>query len=221
MRHAMILAAGRGSRLRPWTDTTPKPLIEVCGRPLIDWRLSALAQAGIGDVVINVAWLADQIRSYVADGARWGLRVRYSDEGEAALETGGGIANALPLLPADEPVLVCNADVWSDFPLARLATLDWPAGRLAHLVLVPPLPGMRADFDLVDGQVVDAPIPPWTFSGISLIHPALVAGRQARAFALAPCLRRAMAQSAVSGEVYDGVWSDIGTPERLAEVNHR
>ena len=103
MRHAMILAAGRGSRLRPWTDTTPKPLIEVCGRPLIDWRLSALAQAGIGDVVINVAWLADQIRSYVADGARWGLRVRYSDEGEAALETGGGIANALPLLPAIRP----------------------------------------------------------------------------------------------------------------------
>ncbi|WP_348674778.1 mannose-1-phosphate guanylyltransferase, partial [uncultured Abyssibacter sp.] len=160
----------------------------------------------------------DRIRDHVGDGRRWGLRVRYSDEGEAALETGGGIANALPLLPPDEPVLICNADVWSDYSLTGLATLNWPAGRLAHLVLVPPLPGMRADFDLDDGRVVDSPAPSWTFSGISLIHPDLVAGQAERAFPLAPLLRQAMARSVVSGELYRGVWNDVGTPERLAAV---
>ena len=215
----MILAAGRGSRLRPWTDTTPKPLVRVQGRPLIDWRLAALALAGVRDVVINIAWLGDQIRDFVGDGGRWGLRVRFSDEGDAALETGGGIARALPLLPPDEPLLVCNADVWSDYPLDSLAAMRWSAGQLAHLVLVPPMAGMRADFDLVDGCVADAQVPQWTFSGMSLIHPQLVAGRREAAFALAPCLRSAMAKGAVSGEVYRGVWSDVGTPERLAEVN--
>jgi len=214
----MILAAGRGSRLRPLTDTTPKPLVEVRGQPLIDWRLDAIARAGLEDVVVNLAWLGDRIRDHVGDGRRWGLRVRYSDEGEAALETGGGIANALPLLPPDEPVLICNADVWSDYSLTGLATLNWPAGRLAHLVLVPPLPGMRADFDLDDGRVVDSPAPSWTFSGISLIHPDLVAGQAERAFPLAPLLRQAMARSVVSGELYRGVWNDVGTPERLAAV---
>ena len=217
IRHAVILAAGRGQRLRPLTDRLPKPLVQVRGRALIDWRLQALADAGIEQVVINLAWLGEQIRTAVGNGDRWGLRIRYSDEGDSALETGGGLARARALLPADQPFVVCNADVWSDYSLRALVERPWADGQLAHLVLVPPPAGMRGDFALAGDRVVDRPR--LTFSGISLIPPELVEPRGQTAFALAPRLREAMAQQRVTGECYHGVWSDIGTPERLAAAN--
>lgn len=214
-----ILAAGRGSRLRPLTDTTPKPLVRVQGHALIDWRLEAMAAAGIDDVVINLAWLGDAIRAHVGDGERYGLRVRYSDEGSAALETGGGFARALSVLGTSEPVLVTNADVWTDYPLRHLVQRAWPADALAHLVLVPPPTEEGAgDFGLDGDRVCDTPRQ-WTFSGVSVLHPALVADVDASAFPLAPCLHAAAARHQVSGEVYHGIWSDVGTPERLAAVN--
>lgn len=216
-RHAVILAAGRGRRLRPLTDRLPKPLVPVRGRALIEWRLQALADAGVEQVVINLSWLGDQIREAVGSGERWGLRVRYSEEGDTALETGGGLARACSMLPADAPFLVCNADVWSDYPLQSLVERPWAAGQLAHLVLVPPLEGMRADFGLEGERVVDAPA--LIFSGISLLHPALVEPRGQAVFALAPRLREAIRRQQVTGERYLGVWSDIGTPERLSAAN--
>lgn len=214
---AMVLAAGRGSRLRPLTDELPKPLVAVGGRPLIDWRLDALAAAGVRDVVINVAYRGQQIIDHVGDGSRWGLQVRISDEGEQALETGGGIAHALPLLGA-APVVLCNADAFCDLPLdglvARAGSLDTSLD--AHLVLVrnpPEHPG--GDFALADGWVSNSSQPRLTYSGLAVIRPAIVAGQPDAAFPLAPLLRTAMAQGRVSGERFDGFWCDVGTPQRL------
>jgi N-acetyl-alpha-D-muramate 1-phosphate uridylyltransferase len=212
---AMILAAGRGERLRPLTDHTPKPLIEAGGHSLLDWHLRALADAGFHEVVINLAWLGGHIRTAIGDGRAYGLAITYSDEGEQALETAGGIIHALPLL-GDEPFAVINGDIWTDYPRTRL---EPPApGRLAHLVLVdnpPHNPG--GDFGLEAGMVGsgDHTHPRFTFAGIGVYEPALFRNRPAGVTALAPVLREAMAAGRVSGEHYGGTWHDVGTQERL------
>lgn len=213
---AMILAAGKGERMRPLTLHTPKPLLPVAGQPLIEYHLRALAAAGFTEVVINHAWLGQQIEEHLGDGSRFGLSIRYSPEGEP-LETGGGILKALPLL-GEGPFLLVNGDVWTDYDLARLRA---PLPGLAHLVLVDN-PGHhgRGDFRLQGTQVVDGDDAPGTltFSGLSVLHPALFDGCQPGAFKLAPLLRQAMAAGQVSGEHYLGRWVDVGTQERLAEV---
>ena len=216
---AMILAAGRGARLRPLTDETPKPLLRVGGRMLIDWHLTRLAAAGVERVVINTAWLGEQIEAAVGQGGAWGVEVVYSREPEGALETGGGIARALPLL-GDGPFWVVNADVWTDYPFERLPRA--PAGR-AHVVLVPnPAHHPGGDFTL-DGQgrVGTPGAPRWTLGGIGAYRPELWQGCVDGAFALGPLLQEAAAQGRVTGEVWDGDWVDVGTPERLEEADRR
>lgn len=213
---AMILAAGRGERMRPLTDDTPKPLLAAGGRPLIDWHLERLAAAGCRRVVINLAWLGEQIAAHVGDGRRWGLEVRLSREGERGLETGGGIARALPLL-GDGPFLVINGDVWCDLDPAPL--LQPPAG-LAHLVLVPnPEHNPDGDFGLLGDAVVPAGGEPLTYSGIGVFHPDLFAGHRGGAFRLAPLLHRAIAAGQVTGQCHRGRWCDVGTPQRLRALD--
>ncbi len=210
----MILAAGRGERMRPLTDTTPKPLLSVGGRPLIEHHIEALRTAGIRELVINIAHLGDQIRSALGDGGRLGVRITYSPEPEGALETGGGIRQALPLL-GPEPFAVVNGDIWCDYPFARLPA-D-PAG-LAHLVLVdnpPEHPG--GDFALEGVRVVSSRAG-LTFAGISVLHPALFEGQAPGRFPLAPLLRAAAKEGRVSGEHHRGRWRDVGTPARLADL---
>jgi N-acetyl-alpha-D-muramate 1-phosphate uridylyltransferase len=212
---AMILAAGRGERMRPLTDRTPKPLLAVGGRALIEHHLEALARAGCSEVVINHAHLGEQIERALGNGARYGLRIRYSPEG-SALETGGGICHALPLL-GERPFVVVNGDIWTRYAYGGLPR-D-PEG-LAHLVLVDNPPHHPAgDFVLVDGAVCAAGGPRLTFSGIGVYRPELFGGCTPDAFPLAPLLRRAMAAGQVSGEHYRGPWIDVGTPERLAEAD--
>ncbi|MHC6223655.1 N-acetylmuramate alpha-1-phosphate uridylyltransferase MurU [Pseudomonas sp. X10] len=213
---AMILAAGKGERMRPLTLHTPKPLVPVAGVPLIEYHLQALAQAGFTEVVINHAWLGQQIEGHLGDGSRWGLSIRYSAESEP-LETGGGIFKALPLL-GDSPFLLVNGDVWTDYDFSLLRA---PLVGLAHLVLVDnPDHHGRGDFRLEEGKVsdTDGSGQTLTFSGISVLDPALFADCQPGAFKLAPLLRQAMAHGQVSGERYAGRWVDVGTLERLAEV---
>jgi MurNAc alpha-1-phosphate uridylyltransferase len=211
----MILAAGRGERMRPLTDTTPKPLLQAGGKALIEYHLEALAAAGFDTVVINHAHLGEQLQQALGDGSRFGLRIRYSPEGEA-LETGGGIFRALPLL-GDGPFAVINGDVWSDYPYARLRRLQ---PERAHLVLVDnPPQHPQGDFLLQGGRVAVGEGQRLTFSGIGVYHPTLFAGCREEAFPLAPLLRRAMAEGRVSGEHYRGQWFDIGTPERLARLD--
>ena len=213
---AMILAAGRGERMRPLTDQYPKPLLTVAGKPLIDYHLESLAAAGVREVVINLAWLGEKIMEHVGDGRRWGVRVRYSPEGRNALETGGGIHRALPLLgPA--PFWVVNGDVWTDYPLSRLPAE--PSG-LAHLVLVDNPPhNENGDFHLDQGAVTADRGPHLTFSGIGVYRPELFAGCEPGAFRLAPLLHAAAEKQAVTGERYEGRWFDIGTPQRLRELD--
>lgn len=212
---AMILAAGRGIRMRPLTDHTPKPLLEAGGRALIEYHIERLAQAGISQLVINHAHLGDQIEARLGNGSAYGVSILYSPE-DAALETGGGIFKALPLLGPD-PFVVVNADVWSDFDPGsmRLGESD-----LAHLILVDnPLHHPTGDFCLRGDRVLAEGEPRLTFSGIGLYDPALFADCQPGAFALAPLLRRAMALGRVSGRRHAGRWLDIGTPQRLAELD--
>jgi MurNAc alpha-1-phosphate uridylyltransferase len=221
---AMILAAGRGERMRPLTDRTPKPLLPVGGKPLIVWHLERLATAGLREVVINHAHLGGQIEAALGDGARWGLSIRYSPEPEGALETAGGIANALPLLGGDEAFLVINGDIYCDWDVARAATA-LAANDLAHLVLVPnPSHHPRGDFSLmgieVGADVTAAGAQACTFSGIGIYRPQLFAGiRRGERAQLAPLLRAAMAAGRVSGELHAGRWTDVGTPQRLAELD--
>jgi len=212
---AMILAAGRGERMRPLTDHTPKPLLRAGAKRLIEYHIEALAQAGFSEVVINHAHLGEQIEQVLGDGGRYGVVIHYSAEG-TALETGGGIFHALPLL-GDEPFLVINGDVWCDYPYERLRqqNVQW-----AHLVLVDnPPQHPQGDFVLRDGMVYDEEGERLTFSGIGIYHPRLFASCQPGAFPLAPLLRQAMAEGRVSGEHYRGWWSDIGTPERLEQLD--
>lgn len=214
----MILAAGRGERMRPLTDHTPKPLLPVAGQPLIVHQLRALQTAGITDLVINTGHLGEQLAVVLGDGGHWGLRIVYSPEPPEALETGGGILQALPLLGA-EPFLVVNGDVWTDYPFAQLLAIPID---LAHLVLVDNPPHHpKGDFVLrADGRVEEAEASRLTFSGISVLRPELFANCVPGRFPLGPLLRRAMTEGRVSGEHYCGGWRDIGTPQRLAELDH-
>ena len=215
---AMILAAGRGERMAPLTDTLPKPLLQVRGRPLIEWTIERLAWAGFAELVINHAHLGNMIEAALGDGARFGLSIRYSPEVEA-LETAGGIARALPLL-GPGPFLAVNADILCDFDYARLRGHEL-GSRLAHIVLVPnPAQHPAGDFALEGGLARSEGSPKWTFAGIGVYSPALFAsvadGQSAR---LAPILRTAMDSSRVSAEIHRGQWTDVGTPQRLADLN--
>ena len=209
----MILAAGRGERMRPLTDHTPKPLLVAGGKPLIVHHLERLARSGFRDLVINHAHLGERIEAALGDGSRWGVHIAYSPEA-SALETGGGIFHALALL-GPEPFLVVNGDVWTNLDFSHLALA---AGKLAHLVLVDNPPHHpRGDFHL-EGGLVQA-MPRLTFSGIGVYHPDLFRGCRPGAFPLAPLLRAAMAAGQVSGEHYRGLWLDIGTPQRLGDLD--
>jgi len=217
---AMILAAGRGERMRPLTFVKPKPLLEAGGAPLIVHHLRALGSAGFEDIVVNLSWLGEQIRTALGDGSRYGVRLHYSEEGPEPLETGGGILRALPLL-GDGPFVVMNGDVWSDFPYAALRERP-AAGDLAHLVLVPnPVHNPRGDFVLERGRIIEADGERFTFSGIGVYRASLFAGCSEGAFRLAPLLRAAARSGRVSGELHEGAWLDIGTPERLAHLDER
>jgi MurNAc alpha-1-phosphate uridylyltransferase len=212
----MLLAAGRGERLRPLTDERPKPLLEVRGQSLIEHHLQTLRDAGITIVVINLGWLGDQIVRRVGSGSRYGLEVVYSPEGDNILETGGGIHNALPLLGAD-PFIVVNADIFTDMPLPKKPLVE---GVQGHLVMVPrPEYRPHGDFDLCDGLVRNGDQPSLTFSGVAIYRPEFFAGCEAGRFPLAPMLREAADAGQLSGEVYSGTWMDIGTPERLRAAN--
>lgn len=214
--HAMILAAGRGERMRPLTDATPKPLLRAGGRALIEYHLDALVRAGITDIVINHAHLGDRIEAALGDGSRYGARIRYSAEPEGALETGGGIFQALPLL-GEGPFLVVNGDVWTDLDYASLPpTFD----GLAYLLLVDnPAHHPDGDFCLEGGRVRTCAGPRLTFSGIGLYRAALFRDCRPGRFPLAPLLRDAMAAGQVHGTRLQGRWLDIGTPQRLADLD--
>ncbi len=214
---AMILAAGLGTRMRPLTLTTPKPLLRVGGKALIEYHIERLVAAGFDDILINHAWLGTQIEAYLGDGHRYGARICYSAEGEP-LETGGGIFRVLDWLsPHGGPFVVVNGDVFTDYPFARLPrTLD----AEAHLVLVAnPEHHREGDFGLSEGRIREQGAERYTFSGVSVQTAALYDGCTAGAFALAPLLRRAIARGQVSGEYHGGCWVDVGTVERLQQLD--
>ena len=224
---ALIFAAGLGERMRPLTDHTPKPLLHVGGRPLIAWHLEKLAGCGVTDVVVNTSWLADQFPQTLGDGSDWGLRIQYSFEGPRPLETGGGMLHALPLL-GDAPFVLVNGDVWTDYDFANLPRN--PDGD-AHLVMVDrPPQATQGDFALDDdGYVRSEGANALTYAGIGVFRARLFDGWRAQVsdagtdetpprFRLAPLLRRAMARDAVTGEHHRGRWTDVGTPQRLAEL---
>ena len=212
----MLLAAGRGERMRPLTDDRPKPMLEAGGEPLLHYPLSALADAGVRRVVVNLAWQGGRIRDWLGDGARYGLEICYSDEGEQARETGGGILKALPLL-GSEPFWLVNGDVYSDYAFPPLRLAD---GDLAHLVMVPnPGHNPGGDFCLRAGRVTADGGDRLTYSGLSLLHPGLLDDRAPGIFPLAPLLIDAMKRGRVGGELYAGAWTDVGTPERLASLD--
>ena len=215
---AMILAAGRGSRMRPLTDHTPKPLLAVAGKPLIVWHIEKLKEAGFKNIVINIAWLGDQIPKALGDGSTFGVSLTYSNEQkEGALETAGGIIKALPLL-GDSPFLVVNGDVWCDYSYHSDIILQ--KGILAHLVLVNnPAHNQQGDFALDHQIVAQEGHQKYTFSGIGYYHPDFFANVPTGKQALAPLLRQAMDKHQISGEFFEGNWQDIGTPERLASLN--
>ena len=213
----MILAAGRGERLGPLTEATPKPLVEVAGQTLLGRHLKRLAGAGFTYAVINVSHLAEKITAHIGDGSRFGMRIDWSGEVEP-LETAGGIAQARTLLgPA--PFLLLNADIWCDYDFSHLRGFAL-GERLAHLVLVPNPPQHPAgDFSLARGIIGDAPSPRYTYAGIAVLSPLLVAAIAAGQKApLAPLWRAAAARGEVTGELYEGYWSDVGTPERLSAL---
>jgi N-acetyl-alpha-D-muramate 1-phosphate uridylyltransferase len=224
---ALIFAAGRGERMRPLTDAMPKPLLGVGGKPLIEWHLEKLAACGVDEVVVNISHLSGCFEPALGDGRRWGLSIRYRNEGPEPLETGGGMLNALPLL-GDAPFLLVNGDVFTDYDFTRLPR---HTRSLAHLVLVDPPAHGAGDFVLGDdGRVHASGTPRLTYAGIGVFRAALLDGwRQAAAsepgigehpprFRLRPLLEAAMATGAVSGEHHRGAWTDVGTPERLAAL---
>jgi MurNAc alpha-1-phosphate uridylyltransferase len=226
-RRALVFAAGKGERMRPLTDVTPKPLLAVRGKPLIEWHLEKLAAIGVTDVVVNISWLADCFEPALGDGSRWGLRLHYSHEGAEPLETGGGMLHALPLL-GDAPFIAVNGDIWTDYDFGKLPAE--PPG-LAHLVLVDnPAHNPAGDFAISGTRVLTAGDSRLTFSGVGVYRPALledwrcIIGATAGVelvpprFKLAPLLRAAMRADEVTGEHYRGAWTDVGTPARLAEL---
>ena len=218
---AMILAAGRGERLRPLTDSTPKPLLEVRAKPLIVYHLEALREAGFKEVVINLSWLGDQIRTRLGNGSEFGVSIEYSEE-VTALETAGGILQALPLL--GENFVVVNGDVFTDYDFVALKTSEKIVGKtadsLAYLVLVDnPQHNNAGDFSLDQTIVGNAGSPRHTFSGIAQYHRSFFDGLAPGKQALAPLLRAAADEGQVSGELFHGNWVDIGTAERLERLN--
>lgn len=215
----MVLAAGRGERLRPLTDTLPKPLIEIAGKPLIAYHLEALARARIRDVVINLSWLGEKIRAALGDGSRYGVSIAYSEEGPTPLETGGGIHRALALLGSG-PFLVVNSDVWTDMDFSRVLTLE--DGADGRLMLAPNPPHhVRGDFGLEGDFVVAGEADRFTYTGIGVFRPELFHGCAPGKFPLLPLLQRAIAARRLRGEVYGGEWMDIGSPDRLAQLDAR
>lgn len=220
---AMVLAAGRGERMRPLTLERPKPLLEAGGVPLIVHHLRALRDAGYPDVVVNLSWLGEQIRAALGDGAAHGVRIAWSEEGPEPLETGGGIFRALPLLRPG-PFLVVNGDVWTDVDYRTLGDALAP-GDLAHLVLVAnPGHNPNGDFALDRGRIVEDAgpgIPRYTYSGVGVYRPELFDGCRDGIFKLAPLLRAAARAGRVGARVHLGAWMDIGTPERLADLDRK
>jgi MurNAc alpha-1-phosphate uridylyltransferase len=218
---AMILAAGRGERMRPLTDHTPKPLLGVAGKPMIQYHIEALAAAGVSEIVINLAWLGQQIRAAIGDGSRFDVRIQYSDEGDAALETGGGIFKALPFLAGSagtDPFLVVSGDVYTEYPLAdaikKLASDD-----VAHFVVVPnPDFHARGDFGLENGRLTDTG-ERYTYANIGVMRPEFFAGCQPGKFPLAPLMFDWIRRGRVSGELYRGVWHNVGTPRQLQQID--
>ena len=209
---AMILAAGRGERLRPLTDSIPKPLVEIGGKSLIEHLIEALAAAGFRQIVINQGHLGNMLPAAIGDGSRWNITIHWSDEQPDALDTGGGIHQALPLL-GSSPFLVVNGDIWTDFPFSHLRAIkcDW-----AHLVMIPnPPQHHRGDFALHNARIRNEGGDKLTFSGISVYHPRLFEGCTPGKFSIVPLLRSAMENHFVTGEIYKGGWEDIGTLERL------
>jgi len=214
---AMILAAGRGERLRPITDRMPKALAEVGGVSLIERHLNAVKAAGVETVVINLGWLGERIAERVGSGSRYGLSVVYSPEYDGILETGGGIHRALPLLGRDK-FLVVNSDVYTDMALPTML----PDDSDGHLIFVPtPAHKKLGDFDLIEGRVANGENPSLTFSGIAVYRPEFFADCEPGRFPLAPMLRRAADRSDLTGAVHNGVWEDVGTPERLSALNRQ
>lgn len=213
----MILAAGLGSRMRPLTDTLPKPLLEVKGKPLIVWHLEKLARNGFKEVVINIAHLGYKIPEYLGDGSNYGLKISYSDEQESgALESAGGIKKALHLL-GDEIFLVLNGDVYCDYEFDSKFELG---DKKAHLILVPnPEHNPKGDFGIRDDLVLNKDEKMFTFSGIGYYHPSFFDGIVLQKSALAPLLRETIEKKEISGEVFKKMWHDIGTPQRLKEIN--
>jgi len=212
----MVLAAGRGERMRPITDTLPKPLVPVAGKPLIAYHLERLAAAGVRDVVVNLSWLGERIRAALGDGRDYRLSISYSEEGPVPLETGGGIFKALPLL-GPGPFLVVNGDTWSDIDYARLALEDGANGRI---VLVPnPTHNARGDFGVDGDVVVDREIDRFTYSGVGVYRPEFFDGCSPGRFPMLPLLKRAITARMLRGEVHHGEWCDVGTPERLAVLD--
>ena len=216
MKSAMILAAGKGERMRPLTDKLPKPLLRAGGKPLLQYHLESLARAGTGRIVINHARLGELIEKEFGNGRSYGVEIVYSPEGDEPLETGGGIKKALPLL-GPGPFIVVNADIWTDYDFSRLPQAP---ERLAHLVLVPnPDHHPQGDFSLDNGKVTDDTGPRLTYGGIGVYRPELFADCDESVFALAPVLLRVMGQGAISGEFYSGRWVDVGTPDRLSRLD--
>lgn len=212
----MILAAGRGERMRPLTNTTPKPLIQAGKHRLIEYHLMNLQRAGFTDIVINTAWLGKQIIDTLGNGSNYGLTIQYTDEGEQALETGGGIFNALPLL-GNDPFVVINGDIWSDYPLKNLINLQ-PNGT-AHLVLVNNPPHHpEGDFFLHNNRLIATGKKKYTYSGIGVYTKRFFSQQTNNIFPLAPIIRRDIKQNLISAELYNGNWYDIGTMERLQEL---
>lgn len=214
---AMILAAGRGERMRPLTDTTPKPMLQVAGKSLIEYHLDSLVELGVRDVVINLAWLGGQIRADLGDGERWGVRIQYSLEEEGALETGGGIFKALPMLGA-EPFIVISGDVWSEYRLRDLPSLA--TNDVAHFVLVPnPEFHERGDFGLRQGRVIEAAQFRYTYANIGVFRPEFFAACQPGKFPLAPLMFDWIRKGQVSGELFEGRWCNVGTPAQLRQLD--
>jgi MurNAc alpha-1-phosphate uridylyltransferase len=208
----LILAAGRGERLRPLTERTPKPLVEVGGEPLLGRHLRHLAAAGFQEIVVNTSHLADQIHAFLGDGSQWGLSIQISYEGPEPLETGGGMLHALPLLEPD-PFLVVNADVVTDFPFAQLKR---PPQGLAEVVLVDNPPWRQGgDFRLQRGRIVERSSDGLTFSGIAVYRPEILADQSPGKFSIVPLLEAAIASGELAGQHYRGLWHDTGTMVRL------
>lgn len=214
---AMILAAGRGKRMRPLSDFCPKPLLQINGKPLLQYHIEALQRAAINELVINTHWLAEQIHAFCGDGSRFGVQIQYSDEAPDALETAGGIARALPML--GEQFIVVNGDIFSDFEFKNWRNIKLSAEHPAHLLLVDNPPHHReGDFGITEAWL-SHDLPRWTFAGIGVYHASLFAGFESEAVEpLGPMLHRSCGQQSISAEYYSGLWADVGSPERLQQM---